>query len=135
MLQPVNKRRHIMDYDDEHNFTFRFESSDGKKRVEMNFDELLLGDILNSFRDFLQACGYEIDGQLEVVPFDDFEYGKAIQSGQQKVSEQPEFSFENIPNNNWPFSSTMNDTIPPAAKESVSYEMPGTIGGVTVTFK
>ena len=121
-----------MDFDnDTHNFTIRFDSNDGNRSLEMNFSELFLDDILNQFRDFLRGCGYEIDGQIQVVPFDDFKYGEAIQSGQQKISEQPEFSFENIPNNNWPFSATMNDTIPPQAKEPVTFAMPGTVGGAT----
>jgi hypothetical protein len=96
-----------MDFDayDDHHFTIKFDSGDGNRSLEMNFSELFLDDILNQIRDFLRGCGYEIEGQIQVVPFDDFKYGEAIQSGQQNISEQSEFSFENIPSNNWPFGS------------------------------
>ncbi len=58
-----------MDFDnDTHNFTIRFDSSDGNRSLEMNFNELFLDDILNQFRDFLRGCGYEIDGHIQVVP-------------------------------------------------------------------
>jgi hypothetical protein len=152
-----------MNFDvDNHNFTIRFDSGDGNKSLEMNFSELFLDDILNQFRDFLRGCGYEIDGQIQVVPFDDFEYGEAIQSGQQKISEQPKFSFENIPNNNWPFGlktepiqalttadiaaikpidlSSLNQypTMAPLTTEQMyswSTDMPGTLGGAKMSYR
>ena len=33
------------DYNDKHNFTFRFDSNDGERHLEMNCNELYLGDI------------------------------------------------------------------------------------------
>jgi hypothetical protein len=122
-----------MDFEnDTHNFTIRFDSSDGNKSLEMNFSELFLDDILNQFRDFLRGCGYEIDGQIAVVPWEQ-------EDPEDPKQYQKEFSFENIPNNNWLFSATMNDTIPPLttkdvvslSTEPVTFAMPGTVGGAT----
>ena len=93
---------------DEHSFTFRFHSAEGERDLEMNCNALYLGDIFDRFRDFLQGCGYQIDGQIEVVPFEKEEDYIIL-------GEQPEYDFSNIPQNNWPFSSTMNDTIAPSA--------------------
>ena len=76
------------EYDDKHSFTFRFDSNDGERHLEMNCNELYIGDILNSFKDFLQGCGYEIDGMIDIVSYDDT---------------NTKFDFSNIPNNNWPF--------------------------------
>ena len=122
-----------MDFDnDTHNFTIRFDSNDGNRSLEMNFSELFLDDILNQMRDFLRGCGYEIDGQIAVVPFEE-------ESDNLVLTDEPDFSFENIPNNNWPFSATMNDTIPPLttkdvvslSTEPVTFAMPGTVGSAT----
>jgi hypothetical protein len=81
-------------------------------------------------RDFLRGCGYEIDGQIQVVPseHEDVYVGT---DDYLVLDDAPDFSFENIPNNNWPFSATVNDTIPPQAKEPVTFAMPGTVGGAT----
>ena len=120
-----------MDFDNEnHNFTIRFDSNDGNRSLEMNFNELFLDDILNQMRDFLRGCGYEIDGQIQVVPseHEDVYVGT---DDYLVLDDAPDFSFENIPNNNWPFSATVNDTIPPQAKEPVTFAMPGTVGGAT----
>jgi hypothetical protein len=122
-----------MDFDNgTHNFTIRFDSSDGNRSLEMNFNELFLDDILNQVRDFLRGCGYEIDGHIAVIPWDQ-------EDPEDPKQYQKEFSFENIPNNNWPFSSTMNDTIPALttkdiaslSTEPLSFAMPGTIGSAT----
>jgi hypothetical protein len=90
---------HDDDYYNDHNFTVRFDSNDGKRSVEMNFSELYLNDILTQFRDFLRGCGYEIDGEIAVVPWE------VIQPTQVPVEQSKKFSFEHIPNNNWPFDS------------------------------
>jgi hypothetical protein len=82
---------HDENYFDDHNFTVRFDSNNGKTSLEMNFSELYLNDILTQFRDFLRGCGYEMDGELELVPWNTTE------------QEQSNFSFDGIPNNNWLF--------------------------------
>ncbi len=38
--------------------------------LEMNCNALYVGDILSFMRDFLQGCGYQIEGTIEVVPYD-----------------------------------------------------------------
>ena len=84
-----------MSYDnDEHSFMFRFHSAEGERDLEMNCNALYLGDIFDRFRDFLQGCGYQIDGQIGVVPFDKEETYQA---------KQDNFSMEHLPNNGWPF--------------------------------
>ncbi len=126
----------MMDYDsDTHNFTIRFDSGDGNKSLEMNFSELFLDDILNQFRDFLRGCGYEIDGQIAVIPWDQ-------EDPEDPKQYQKEFSFESVPNNNWPFGNikpiTTNDIAPlttndiaSLSTQPLSFAMPGTIGGAT----
>jgi len=91
----------MMDFDsDNHSFTFRFDSNEGERTLEMNCNSLFLQDILDQFRDFLQGCGYIVDGQLEVVPYDGLEYVVNTE----KENYQASFDFSNIPNNNWPFA-------------------------------
>ena len=109
---------------DEHSFTFRFHSAEGERDLEMNCNALYLGDIFDRFRDFLQGCGYQIDGQIEVVPFEKEEDYIIL-------GDQPEYDFSNIPNNNWPFSSTTNDTISPLTTQqfqSWSADLPSNTG-------
>jgi hypothetical protein len=75
---------------DEHSFTFRFHSAEGERDLEMNCNALYVGDILSFMRDFLQGCGYEIDGTIEVVPFEEEIF-------------EDKFSMDHLPNNGWPF--------------------------------
>jgi len=99
---------------DEHSFTFRFHSAEGERDLEMNYNALYLSDIFERFRDFLQGCGYLIEGQIEVIPF-----SKASESHE---SHEERFSMDHLPNNGWPFGSTMNDTIPVPVQPSTSYQ-------------
>ena len=131
-----------MDFDNgTHNFTIRFDSSDGNRSLEMNFSELFLDDILNQVRDFLRGCGYEIDGQIQVVPFENEDVYLGTDD-HLTVNDAPDFSFENVPNNNWPFGNlkpvTTNDIAPlttndiaSLSTQPLSFAMPGTIGAAT----
>lgn len=114
-----------MDFDnDNHTFMFRFHSAEGERDLEMNCNALYLGDIFDRFRDFLQGCGYQIDGMIDVVPFEKEESPVTL-------GEQSEYDFSNIPNNNWLFSGTTNDTIPAQATQqfqSWSAELPSSTG-------
>jgi len=144
-------------YDEKHNLTFRFESNDGERSLEMNCNELFINDILYRFKEFLQGCGYEINGEIEVVEYDSEDY-------QDDLKESPKFDFSNIPNNNWPFGGLTSQPIPalttvdissfsspdssnfkvnefptmaPLTKEQIEswkMEMPGTLGGAKVKF-
>lgn len=144
-------------YDEKHNLTFRFESNDGERSLEMNCNELFINDILYRFKEFLQGCGYEINGEIEVVEYDSEDY-------EDDLKESPKFDFSNIPNNNWPFGGLTSEPIPalttaqinsfqsipidelkvnqfptmaPLTKEQIEswkMEMPGTLGGAKVKF-
>ena len=94
------------DYNDKHNFTFRFDSNDGERHVEMNCNELYLGDIFARFKEFLQGCGYEIHGEIEEVDYN------TRSTLTQPPKHEPKFDFSNIPNNNWPFGSLKTESIP-----------------------
>jgi len=95
-----------MDFDsDNHTFMFRFHSAEGERDLEMNCNALFLDDILDQFRDFLQGCGYIIDGRIEVVPYDAPQY---VVNDKVSESYQANFDFSNIPNNNWPFAQNKN---------------------------
>ena len=89
------------DFNDKHNFTFRFDSNDGERHVEMNCNELYLDDIFARFKEFLQGCGYEVHGEIGVVEYDS-----------EQVKQETKFDFSNIPNNNWPFGSLKTESIP-----------------------
>lgn len=88
---------------DKHNFTIRFDSNDGDRSLEMNFSELYEQDILWRFKEFLQGCGYSIDGDIQVVP-----WNEACDDTIQR-----NYDFSNIPNNSWPFG----DNPPTQASE------------------
>lgn len=81
----------------DHNFTFRFFSNDDNRTVELNCNELYIGDIFERFKEFLQGCGYPIDGYIDVIPYEKPHYDK--------------FDFDNIPNNNWPFGTKPIETL------------------------
>jgi len=80
----------------------------------MNCNALYLGDILDRFRDFLQGCGYQIDGMIDVVSFEKEEDNNFV------LDDEPKFDFSNVPNNNWPFGGTMNDTIRPLTTSDIA---------------
>jgi hypothetical protein len=93
---------------DEHSFTFRFHSAEGERDLEMNCNALYVGDILSFMRDFLQGCGYEIDGTIEVVPFEtdeEFENDPPLNYNEYDgyAPKQDKFSMDHLPNNGWPF--------------------------------
>lgn len=100
---------HDDNYFDDHNFTVRFDSNNGKTSVEMNFSELYLNDILMQFRDFLRGCGYEMDGELELVPWHSQEDGPMERT---VFEPKTRFDFSNIPDNNWLFGQK-SDPINP----------------------
>ena len=91
------------DYNDTHNFTFRFDSNDGERHLEMNVNELYLYDIFARFKEFLQGCGYEVHGEIGVVEYD---------SEPEQVKQETKFDFSNIPNNNWPFGTLKSEPLP-----------------------
>ena len=66
---------------------------------------LFVGDILDQFRDFLQGCGYVIDGHLEIISWSEPE----VVTTPQKEYHEGHFDFSNIPNNNWPFHEKKTD--------------------------
>jgi len=87
---------------DEHSFTFRFHSAEGERDLEMNCNALYVGDILSFVRDFLQGCGYQIDGTIEVVPFEE-EVPLNYNEYDGYSPKQDKFSMDHLPNNGWPF--------------------------------
>ena len=111
-----------MDFEnDNHSFTFRFHSAEGERDLEMNCNALYLGDILDRFRDFLQGCGYQIDGMIDVVSFEKEEDNNFVLDDEPIVlGDEPKFDFSNVPNNNWPFGGTMNDTIRPLTTSDIA---------------
>ncbi len=68
-------------------FTFSYTDQYGKE-VDLSFDATYIEDIFYQMKCFLQACDYNIDGEIDIV---------------QIQNSEPDFSFDNIPNNSWPF--------------------------------
>ena len=97
------------DYNEKHNFTFRLDSNDGERHLEMNCNEIYLYDIFARFKEFLQGCGYEINGEIEVVEYNSHQ------------DEQPKFDFSNIPNNNWPFGESKPASVPKHSEHEHSW--------------
>ena len=95
------------DYNDKHNFTFRFDSNDGERHLEMNVNESYLYDIFARFKEFLQGCGYEINGEIEVVEYN------SPSTWTEPPKHEPKFDFSNIPNNNWPFGALKTEGVGP----------------------
>lgn len=86
-----------------HSFSFQFNSNDGDISLDMSCSELYVEDILWRFKEFLQGCGYTLDGDIQVVPWDEA-CDDTIQDN---------YDFTNIPKNNWPFG----DNPPTQASE------------------
>lgn len=121
------------DFNDKHNFTFRFDSNDGERHLEMNCNELYLSDILYRFKEFLNGCGYEFSGILEVVDYNstltepsksEQDYGSGYRLNEPPQHE-PKWDFSNIPNNNWPFGALKSEPLPALTTVDLS--------GITVT--
>ena len=103
------------DYDEKHNFTFRFDSNDGERHLEMNINELYLDDIFARFKEFLQGCGYEIHGEIEEVEYNSEQNYTSDDSGyrlDRPPTHEPKWNFSNIPNNNWPFGELKTEPLP-----------------------
>ena len=117
---------------DEHNFTFRFHSAEGERDLEMNCNALYVDDVLSFMRDFLQGCGYQIEGTIEVVPYETYE-----EFEEEQEPKQDKFSMDHLPNNGWPFgmgqsvqSLTTSDIQPLAASQfqAWSADLPSSTG-------
>ena len=121
------------DYNDKHNFTFRFDSNDGERHLEMNVNELYLYDIFARFKEFLQGCGYEINGEIEVVEYNserDYDSGYTLT---EPPKHEPKFDFSNIPNNNWPFGELKTQSIPALTTADLAQIQPVDLSSLTVT--
>ena len=121
------------DYNDKHNFTFRFDSNDGERHLEMNVNELYLYDIFARFKEFLQGCGYEINGEIEVVEYNserDYDSGYTLT---EPPKHESKFDFSNIPNNNWPFGELKTQSIPALTTADLAQIQPVDLSSLTVT--
>lgn len=130
-------------YNEKHGFMFRFDSNDGERHLEMNCDELYLGDILARFTEFLRGCGYEIDGLTEVVVEYDANKNTLMQNPIREHADrnydgyrlteppkhEPKWDFSNIPNNNWPFP----EPVPTLTTADLSQIKPLDLTSLTVT--
>ena len=110
------------DYNDKHSFTFRFDSNDRERALEMSINELYLGDIFARFKEFLQGCGYEVHGEIGVVEYDS-----------EQVKQETKFDFSNIPNNNWPFGSLKTESIPALTTADLAQIQPIDLSSLKVT--
>lgn len=115
------------DYNDKHNFTFRFDSNDGERHLEMNVNELYLYDIFARFKEFLQGCGYEIHGEIEEVEYN------SPSTWTEPPKHEPKFDFSNIPNNNWPFGELKTESIPALTTADLSQIKPIDLSSLKVT--
>ena len=57
----------MWDNDTRNSFDFNFNTPDGEN-VTLNFKAVSIEHILTKFEDFLQGCGYKLNGQLKIVP-------------------------------------------------------------------
>ena len=125
-------------FDEKHTFTFRFDANDGERRTEMICNELYINDVFARFKEFLQGCGYEIRGEIEIVDYDseknESQSQKYNQSGYRMTEppkHEPKFDFSNIPNNNWMFTSQASQQIAPLTTQQIqpwSADLPSNTG-------
>lgn len=57
----------MWDNDTRNSFDFNFNTPDGEN-VTLNFKAVSVEHILTKFEDFLQGCGYKLNGQLKIIP-------------------------------------------------------------------
>ncbi len=75
-------------------FTFSY-TDQYEKTVDVSFEATYIEDIFYQMKCFLQACDYNIDGDIDIV--DHYQENNLMQNPESN------FSFDNIPNNSWPF--------------------------------
>ena len=113
------------DYNEKHNFTFRLDSNDGERHLEMNCNEIYLGDIFARFKEFLQGCGYEINGEIEVVEYNSEEESEEEYGNGYRLTDppkhEPKFDFNNVPNNSWPFGESKPASMPKHSEHEHSW--------------
>jgi hypothetical protein len=82
------------------------DSVSSKRTVEFSADKL--NTILDEFESFLRGCGFSFNGTLDFIPDDSDEVQFLNEESPEWHTEEFEtarFNFENLPNNNWPFSA------------------------------
>ena len=85
-------------------FTFTSDNDFDETHIDYSFDAETIYDILDHMKYFLRGCGYEVAGDISLIPtdtgdFDESEY-------------QKDYAFDNIPNNNWPFGESKPASMP-----------------------
>ena len=83
-------------------FTFTNDNDFDETHIDYSFDAETIYDILDHVKYFLRGCGYEVSGDISLIPtdtgdFDESEY-------------QKDYAFDNIPNNSWPFGESKPST-------------------------
>jgi hypothetical protein len=116
---------HYDDYNEKHSFTFRFDSNDGEVHLEMSVNELYIQDVLDRFREFLLGCGYQVNGEIDIVEYNSEQDHDSGYTLTEPPKHEPKFDFSNVPNNNWPFGSLKPEPIPALTTADLS--------GITVT--
>lgn len=97
-------------------FTFSHTDQYGKE-VDLSFEATYIEDIFYQMKCFLQACDYNIDGDIDIV--DHYQENNLMQNPERN------FSFDNIPTNNWPwgdYNPVKNDTIPKGFEHEHNWE-------------
>ncbi len=97
---------------------FKFSHTDQYgKHVDVSFEAIYIEDIFYQMKCFLQACDYNIDGDIDIV--DHHHENNLMQNPERN------FSFDNIPNNNWPFGDydpVKNNTVPKGFEHEHNWE-------------
>ena len=100
------------------------DSVTSKRTVEFNADSL--DQILSEFENFLRGCGFNFNGQL------DFVNDEEQPEWHTEEFETPEYDFSNLPQNNWPFGGSKETVTVNGAKDTITFTMPGTLGGAKI---
>ena len=85
-------------------FTFTNDNEFDNTHVNYSFDAESIFEVFDHMKYFLRACGYEAAGEINLIPdvtgtYDESEY-------------QKDYSFDNIPNNSWPFGESKPVSMP-----------------------
>ena len=95
-------------------FTFTNDNDFDNTHVDYSFDAESIHDVFDHMKYFLRACGYEAAGDIGLFPDVTGEYDESeYQNGRYDESEyQKDYTFDNIPNNSWPFGETKPASAP-----------------------
>ena len=79
-------------------FTFTNDNDFDETHIDYSFDAETIFDVLDHVKYFLRGCGYEVAGDISLIPTTTESYDES--------QYQKDYKFDGIPNNSWPFGDS-----------------------------